>query len=681
LIFGAWGRPPDGPSTLFAIAGALLVIASLHPALSRIALAGLARVANVRTKTPWSIALGAALLSLAYVAWYLRGGPRIVDATTYFLQARALAHGHFAFDVPDPSASFRGRFLLYDDHHLAGIFPPGYPLVLSIGFLFGAPLVIGPLIAFAIAIVTSAIARELGADDRTATFAAILSLVCAALRYHTADTMSHGAAALGLALAVVFALRGSPLLSGLALGWLVSTRIPTGGAAAITLGFIAWRSRGPRGVLHLALGAVPGILLLFASQKAATGSFFSLTQSTYYARSDGPPGCFRMGFGTGIGCVFEHGDVVHAGLKEGFGLTFAIVTTAQRLWRHCDDVLDGWPLLLLMLPSVAKTVRALPVARLLAAIIGLQVLAYAPFYFSGNYPGGGARHLADVIPIEHALVAVSLARSTWPFDAFERRALALGGAAIFFFGVHVASAHVQLRDRDGGRPMFEPDEMDKAGAHRGLVFVDTDHGFSLAHDPGATVPEGLVAARWRDDGHDRLLWERLKSPPTYLYRFGREPPVSSWVPPAASDEQGRESWRFEGESDWPPLSQTGGYAIPVWASTTCASNGRVLDVVPTEPTAVATIALPVPRAARWRITPRILRRAGDGTGTVRLLDRGRKTLAEWPIPAFAGADPSCFEPAGIEVELGEGDLTLAIEAKNGRLGLDRTVLTPAAIAP
>src|SRR5690242_3331732 len=59
-----------------------------------------------------ALAIFAALLSVAYISLYLRGGPRIIDATTYYLQARALAGGHVAFDVPAPSASFRGRFLL-----------------------------------------------------------------------------------------------------------------------------------------------------------------------------------------------------------------------------------------------------------------------------------------------------------------------------------------------------------------------------------------------------------------------------------------------------------------------------------------------------------------------------------------------------------------------------------------
>src|SRR5688572_27318388 len=79
------------------------------------------------------VAVSAGLLSLAYVHVYLRGGPRIIDATSYFLEARLLAQGSFAFEPPVPTASFRGRFLTGPEHgsSLSVIFPPGYPLILA----------------------------------------------------------------------------------------------------------------------------------------------------------------------------------------------------------------------------------------------------------------------------------------------------------------------------------------------------------------------------------------------------------------------------------------------------------------------------------------------------------------------------------------------------------------------
>nr|MDQ2646863.1 hypothetical protein [Myxococcota bacterium] len=111
-----------------------------------------------------ALSLSAAALSATYVAHYLHGGPRIVDATSYFLEGRALSHGQVWFPVPEPRASFHGRFLLESERGLAVLFPPGYPLVLSLGFLLGGPMAVGPALAALLVPVSYAVARGFGAE-------------------------------------------------------------------------------------------------------------------------------------------------------------------------------------------------------------------------------------------------------------------------------------------------------------------------------------------------------------------------------------------------------------------------------------------------------------------------------------------------------------------------------------
>jgi hypothetical protein len=665
-LAGRWSAPPDGAAIAACACGFALIVLAVRPSLAARGWTALFGHMS-RARFAWGVGLAASVLSLGYAAHYLRGGPRIIDATTYWLQARSLAHGHFGFDVPEPTASFRGRFLIFDGHRAFGVFPPGYPLLLSLGFLVGAPMIIGPLLAAALARVTASLARTITGDARAARLAAVLSVTSAALRYHTADTMAHGAAALGVSLALLFTLRArsSPdraipwVLAGLALGWVLSTRV----ASSLGVGLVA-------------LGSLPGVLLLLASQKAATGSFFQFAQYTYYERSDGPPGCFRWGFGQGIGCVVEHADFVAARLPDGYGPLEAIGTTLRRLHLHATDVLNGWPLALLVLPGVVRAGRAAPAV---GAAILLHVLAYAPFYFDGNYPGGGARLFADVLPLEHALIAAWVVRATWA--TFEQRALALLGTSLALFGVHAVHGHLALRDRDGGRPMFDQEQLAQAGLTTGLLYVDTDHGFALGHTPGATVANGVVVARRRDDDHDRLLWERLGHPPTFAY--GRDTdgpsPVRPFLPPAASDVIGHEAWRFEGESDWPPLTQSNGWAWPRWESTTCASGGRVLELVPTRhpgapTTATVTVAIPSPRPGAWRVSPSLLRRLGDGTGALTLRN-SLEILAHWELsPPSTTATCVALEP--LTVTLSASEITLELEARDGPVALDKVVLTP-----
>jgi hypothetical protein len=512
-----------------------------------------------------SLAFG---LSCAYLSHYLRGGPRIIDATSYFLEARSLAAGSFSFHVPDPTGSFRGRFLLAhgDGHELGVIFPPGYPLLLSLGVRLGAPLLVGPTLGALLVLATYALARSLGQDAKVAWLAAGLSVVCAALRYHTADTMSHGLSALLSCAALGFALRRdwrpAPLLVGLCLGFLVATR-PVSALVSLLLCGFALRKSARAWPLAI-LGIFPGILLLLCQQRALTGSYFSSAQLAYYAVSDAPLGCFRFGFGAGIGCRFEHGDYVSHFLPTGYGLAPALRNFVVHLLVFATDATNAAPLTLLAGYTLARHGRS-PLALLGGGIL-LQALAYVPFYFDGNYPGGGARFLCEAIPFCQILVARAACdlRISWLAPL----------AALAGFALHARHGHEELRDREGGRPMFEPAVVARAGISHGLVFVTTDHGFNLGHDPRAVSAQtSLLVARARDDAHDRRLYEELGRPPTYRYVYdfkGLKPPhLLPYVPPA--------SRRLEAEAEWPALVQRGS-AYPI--NSPCASRAKALRLVP-----------------------------------------------------------------------------------------------------
>ncbi|MDB4992909.1 MAG: hypothetical protein JWM74_341, partial [Myxococcaceae bacterium] len=349
-FLGAWGKPPDTPAWVALGVAALLLALAATPGGSAWCAALLAkhvphrRAADTISTRRYLTILGflAAFLSLGYIAYYLRGGPRIIDATSYFLQGRALSHGQFSWAIPDPSASFRGRFLLFQEpDRLGGIFPPGYPLLLAAGFLIGAPMVIGPMLAAGIVILTYVLAREMAQDERrrqpfyvpepesVARFAAAISVVCATLRYHTADTMAHGACALAMLIALASAIRARRAnasayfaLAGLAVGYVAATRPASSVAIGLVVLWIAARTKTTRAqnLAGLALGVVPGLLLLLAANRSVAGSAFTFPQTAYYAVSDGPPGCFRYGFGKSVGCLHEHGDFVGARLPHGYGV-------------------------------------------------------------------------------------------------------------------------------------------------------------------------------------------------------------------------------------------------------------------------------------------------------------------------------------------------------------------------
>jgi hypothetical protein len=694
---GSWGKPPDDVAWAALGISVALALLSIAP---RVVLEVVGFEAHPdrdqRRRFISGCAFAAAFLSLGYVAIYLRGGPRIIDATSYFLQGRAIEHGKLAWHLPVPSASFRGRFLLFHEpDSLAGIFPPGYPLVLAAGFLVGAPMVIGPLLAGALVAATYLLARELCEPDEPnahgiGCLAAFFSIVCVALRYHTADTMAHGASALGITIALTCALRGRRAdslrhfaLGGLAVGWLVATRPVSAVPIAITLLALAASSPRAGQAVSAAIGLmIPGVLLLLFAQHAATGSFFASTQGAYYATSDGPPGCFRYGFGADVGCLHEHGDFVKAHLSGGYGLLAALGTTGRRLKMHVGDVLNLEPLFLLVLWPLAGRLRSK--AGIALGLVALQVLLYAPFYFDGDYPGGGARFYADVLPVEHVLAALGVARLL-PRVALARRALVALALASLGFAVHAVFAHVALAERDGGRPMYEPDVVRDSQMTHGVLFFDTDHGFDLAYNPAADPETDVLAARMRGDDHDRLLLERLNHPQTRAYRFAEEgSQVTPWVPSGGS----LDFWRFEAEADWPPLAQSGGWAEPALMTGTCASQEKALTLHPVGGAATATIDVPVASSGRWLVTPRVVRTHGSGRGTLRLVPTGRpaapdddKLVWEWSdaeAPGQRQPRETCVELVPHEVALvgakpGDG-ARWVITATGGDVTLDRTTL-------
>lgn len=674
-VVGRWGAPADAMGALgLAIGVGLVPLLVWRRARAR----GTAALVDREPRAfAWVLATSAALASLAYVAFVLRGGPRIVDATTYFFEARSFARGSFWADAGFPSAGTRGRFLLYDaeQNRVAGLFPPGYPALLAVAVRLGAPLALGPVLAALVALATVRLVRLVAEDaglagahaELVARAAGLLSVACAVLRYHTADTMSHGVCALyvtvGLGSAIAARTRPTRLAAlvvGLCLGGLAATRPVSALPFAATVAYLS-SDRRARELVWIPVGALPGLVLLAAWQRSLTGSVLGSPQLVYYAVSDGPPGCFRYGFGRDVGCLFEHGDFVRHALPRGYDLVAALGTTGRRLKMHLTDATNLEVGVVLVVVGLARH-RASRVVRALGLATVLQVVAYAPFYFDGNYPGGGARFFADVLPLEHGLAVLAFASVAPPAPEIDRTArglVLLFVSAAFGVAFHTSHDHRALRDREGGAPFFLPDALAEAHVEGGLVFVDTDHGFSLGHEPSADVR----VVRLRGDDHDWLLFDGLGRPPTYRYRTGPDLPL---VAPWAPAEPGP-ALRFEAEADWPPLAQSGGYAIPVH-STPDTSGGRVLVLVPTTDEATADIAVPWPRDACIDVVARV-RASAETKGSVAIAGaradvRGKGELEDLP-------------PLRVAVRRGETRLTL--RTSGGPLELDRLTVAPCPI--
>ena len=680
--------------------------------LALVALPRMLRGENARRRA-WILgcSLVAAALSSIYIGYYLRGGPRIIDATSYWLEAKGFASGIVTWSTGHPSASERGRFLVQTLGEpgavtLGVVFPPGYPALLAVGFAVGAPLLVGPMLAVCMTLLTAALARQVTGRTDVACVAAVLSTLNACLRYHTADTMSHGLAAVLLVSSVVLGWKAAAakhraawwwLAAGCSAGWLCATRPVSGGALAVVglpmvlLWGVRRRTLTP---LALLAGVLPFALALVAHQRAVTGHECVAAQTAYYRVADGPPGCFRYGFGEGIGCVVEHGEYVASMLPHGFGWSAALRTTGRRLYLHLGDIVNYAPFAIPIVAGVAMVLtRRLRGAAVLVVMPCALVMAYAPFYFDGSFPGGGARLYAEALPFEHVLIAAVLVRWSERFSdaAFGRAwAIALAVAApLVGFALHANHMHLALRDREGGRPFYEPSRVRSAMGEpsHGLLFVDTDHAFNLAHDPAAVSPaQSLLVRRRRNDDRDWLVWDRFGRPESWRYddrgvvSAEVEPRVVRWQPPTPA------TWfRFEAEAEWPPLDQSGGYAAPTHLTDGCVSGGMALALQRTgESEACVTTEIPWPSKGRWQVRVwLVVQHDVSATASVRTATRNvamdipaAGALEAWPGRRSSPAEGRSCVPLEVKTidSADEPSARLVFCTGDAWIGLDRVEL-------
>jgi hypothetical protein len=233
-----------------------------------------------------------------------------------------------------------------------------------------------------------------------------------------------------------------------------------------------------------------------------------------------------------------------------------------------------------------------------------------------------------------------------------------------------------LRNREGGRPYFEPSVLAEAKVDHCLLFTTTDHAFNLAYDPHARdAGRQLVVRREFGDERDRLAWERLGRPPSYRYVFGGEgaatPALIPWSPPPAPHP-----YRFEAEAEWPPLAQSGGYFEPIFAQGTCAWGGRLLAIrTGTEQPFHGTITFPVPAPGRFRVAIHLASR-GDVLARFAL----RRNLDDPPLATWSFSptrkDFACSTLAEEEVNLSTHGLVEVTAQGGADLAIDAIAVEP-----
>jgi hypothetical protein len=673
-VWGLWARPPDGPAQIAMGVAVVLGVVAVFPRgpswlAEALDFSGVADFVHLRRFVTVA-SFSSAFLSLGYVAFYLRGGPRAPEAAAFWLQGRAMAHGALSWAAPDPTASFRAARLLFSaPDRLAAAVAPGYPALLAAGFLVGAPMLVGPIVAASLVVTTWLLANELARATSAACatnpeaagrLAAALSIVCVALRYDTADALPHGLAALGTAAALAISLRAARssrpsgfLAAGVALGVVLATApadSPGVGLAVVAVALGAAATVRAPAIAWTVAGAAPGALLLLAANHAATGHALGSPAARYAAAI--------------------------ASVASPLGSQGGMAGALRHLRGHLAEIANVEPLAAMVLIPVMGKARSR--GPLIAASLIVVQLAVGLALLRPGASAAESAALGNVLPIEHALMGLAVV-AAFPRRTATAATLTLA-LAVAGFALHTSHDHARLAASDGGRPRYEPDVAREAGISHGLLFFDDDEGYELASDPGVPASHGVQAARMLGDDHDRLLYDLLGHPPIHRYVAGAQAAaVNVWSPPGA----GSDTWRFEAESDWPPAGVAGGAAGIVDGAGMCPADARALSLEPSpgqEATMVLELPIPggptAPPRQAWKVVPRVFLRGGAGQATMTLSEgAGAPPLARWTW-TDASSGPACVEldERSVELQSERRQAWLSVVARGGAVALDKTTV-------
>lgn len=201
------------------------------------------------------IALIAGYLAMVAAFWMLdrvfERLPHLEDEIAYIYQAKIFAGGNIIIDSPQPTAAFWQPFVIdcnesiekYDglncDGKRFGKYPPGWPLILAIGYQYQIEWAINPLIVLLTVVLTYRFGREVF-GEAVGVLSAILMTISPIVILQSGTLMSHPAALFfaTLFLYAVWRLDQSGRLrnkliwgavGGTALGMIIATR-PLAGA-------------------------------------------------------------------------------------------------------------------------------------------------------------------------------------------------------------------------------------------------------------------------------------------------------------------------------------------------------------------------------------------------------------------------------------------------------------------
>lgn len=142
---------------------------------------------------PIVLALCAAVITFLISKHVLGLITHVADETSYLFQAKILASGNLWLSPPAVPEAFAVDHIMMINSKWCSVYPLGWPLLLSIGWMFGSPWIVNPIVTGVAAVGVYRIAAKLY-DRKTARLACALFCVSPFVLMTGSGSMSHMAA-------------------------------------------------------------------------------------------------------------------------------------------------------------------------------------------------------------------------------------------------------------------------------------------------------------------------------------------------------------------------------------------------------------------------------------------------------------------------------------------------------
>ena len=446
------------------------------------------------------------------LAWVvLERVPHLHDEVAYAFQAKYLAAGRLYLEPPPEPKAFESEFGMLDGKKWYVATTPGWPAVLALGYLIGAPWLINPLLGGIAILLAHALARRLY-DADVADGVALLLAGSPWLLFLSASLMPH---ALTLVLSVLGLLgvarardEGSVIwggIAGLAIGAMLHVRPLDAVILAIVTG-IWWLSAGWKKLRlgPLAATALAGLamtLLFLAYNRAITGDPFyppinKFTDTQYY------PGGNRLGFGKDIG------NFGWTGLDPlpGHGARDVVINTNINLYL-LNFELFGWPCGSLIFVFLLLAWRRMRDDALMWGLLAALWAGMSLYWFSGG-PDFGPRYWYQMI-LPCAVLTIRGAQmfaSRWAAAA-SRGEAGTASAPVSDAGASKVWAFVLLASLIGTANLLTWRSLDKYYHYRGMRAdvrrLEPQFGRGLVFVRGKVFPDYAAAFALNPAGLER----------------------------------------------------------------------------------------------------------------------------------------------------------------------------------